>query len=100
MKHRCFNNKSAYSPQKIGFSAAVMPNVIVGRSYIWRVGDVENTIFLKKLSIEQHMLAVPLQVGYHILYAWYYDGDYHYNNPTTVSVYSDKTVTAYYIYPY
>jgi hypothetical protein len=42
------------------------------------------------------MLEVPLQVGYHILYAWYYDGDYH--NPTTVSVYSDKTVTACYIY--
>jgi len=48
----------------------------------------------------QHTLEVPTQVGYHIFYAWYYDDSYHYNNPTTVSVYANKTVTACYIYPY
>jgi hypothetical protein len=85
---------------KIGFSPVVVSNVIVGMSYIWRVGDVENSFFLEKLSIGQHTLEVPTQVGYYIFYAWYYDGDYHYNTETTVSVYSDKTVVAYYLYPY
>ncbi|MBN1358183.1 hypothetical protein JW988_05385 [Candidatus Bathyarchaeota archaeon] len=46
----------------------------------------------------QRVLEVPSQVGNHYFYAWYYDGNYHYNNPTTVSVYSDKTVTACYLY--
>jgi hypothetical protein len=46
----------------------------------------------------QRTLQVPDQVGDHYFYAWYYDGDYHYNNPITVSVYADKTVTACYLY--
>jgi hypothetical protein len=61
---------------------------------------LKTVFFLENLSTGQHTLEVSTQVGYHIFYAWYYDGDYHYNNPTTISVYADKTVTAYYIYPY
>jgi hypothetical protein len=43
-----------------------------------------------------HTLYVPPVVGgYYYFYGWY-DGSWDYNNPTTVGVYSDKTVTAYY----
>jgi len=33
---------------------------------------------------------------YHEFQYYYYDGNYNYNNPMTLSVTSDKTVTAYY----
>ncbi len=36
------------------------------------------------------------QGGYHLFQYYYYDGSYNYNNPMTLSVTSDKTVTAYY----
>lgn len=42
-------------------------------------------------------VASPLYDGhYHVFYCYYYDGNYDYNNPTTLSVTSDKTITAYY----
>jgi len=44
-----------------------------------------------------HTLSVPYYVGYHYFYGWYYDGEWDYNPTTTVGVYSDKTVTAYYM---
>ena len=39
----------------------------------------------------------PLYSGaYHVFYCYYYDSNYNYDNPMTLSVTSDKTVTAYY----
>jgi hypothetical protein len=34
--------------------------------------------------------------GYHVFQCYYYDDNYNYNNPMTLSVTSDKSVTAYY----
>jgi hypothetical protein len=46
----------------------------------------------------QIYVASPLYYGLscHVFQCYYYDGNYDYNNPTTVSVTSDKTITAYY----
>jgi hypothetical protein len=34
--------------------------------------------------------------GYHVFYCYNYDGNYNYNNPMTLSITTDKVVTAYY----
>jgi hypothetical protein len=46
----------------------------------------------------QIYVASPLYdgYGYHVFQYYYYDGNYDYNNPTTLSVTAPKTVTAYY----
>jgi hypothetical protein len=61
---------------------------------------VGTTTNIYNVTEGQHTLEVPSQVGQHTFYAWYYDGAYHYNTQITVSIYSDKTVVAYYLYPY
>ncbi len=45
-------------------------------------------------------VASPIYDGhYHVFYCYYYDGNYNYNNPMTLSVTKDKTITAcYYTY--
>jgi hypothetical protein len=60
------------------------------------VGTTGYTYYVTK---ENHQIYVPSFFDgycYHEFQYYYYDGNYNYNNPMTLSVTSDKTVTAYY----
>jgi len=43
-----------------------------------------------------HQIKVPSNLYVHVFKYYYYDGIYNYSNPMTLSITSDKTVTAYY----
>jgi hypothetical protein len=63
--------------------------------------NVGTTPYTCQLTPGNYQICVedPITDGftyYHVFQYYYYDGTYNYNNPMTLSVTSDKTVTAYY----
>ncbi len=61
------------------------------------VGTTENTY---TVSSGNHQIYVQFAPGYIEFLYYYYSGTYNYNNPMTLSITSDKTVTAYWTFWY
>lgn len=60
---------------------------------------VGTTEYTYTVTVGNHQIYVqsPLSGnGYHVFQYYYYDSTYNYNNPMTLSITADKTVTAYY----
>lgn len=59
-------------------------------------GYVGTTPYSGYVSPGNHQIQVPNDLYFAVFQYYYYDGIYNYNNPMTLSITSDKAVTAYY----
>ncbi len=59
-------------------------------------GYVGTTPYSGYVSPGSHQIQVPNDLYFTVFQYYYYDGIYNYNNPMTLSITSDKAVTAYY----
>jgi hypothetical protein len=57
---------------------------------------VGTTPYSGYVSAGSHKIEVPGSIYFFVFQYYYYDGIHNYNNPMTLSITSDKTVTAYY----